>query len=466
MTITPPDTPTPDPAFPQDHTSYDAESAANLIRQKVARIYAEEPGVQTEIAEAQIIEPRSRHQQFIYELNNSGKDLASIQTDWHNYYEQLSTEEKHQVWKEFYDSQSKIVHHSTLIPSTTDAQSTQSVASVPIVQPTQSVTAFTLAKHKNQVKHSDRRLPIPLENPKLKRARSARQIQTAVKNKVTANGKLQAKHHLQSLLFGLGMGVLVIVIFLFGFFNEVFISPFIQPSRVAAATPLIVSSNSVAPTSTPEVIIPKINVEIPVDYTETSTNESVIESDLEQGVVHYPTTSFPGQNGNAAFFGHSSNNIFNKGKYKFAFVLLHTLVDGDTFYLTYNDKVYVYKVINKYIVAPSDVSVLNPVAGQTATATLITCDPPGTSINRLIVVGQQISPDPSTNTQSTASASTPTTAKPTSLPGNGPTLWTTFSRSTAGKATIILVLLTVFMFVVKWINKPKPYEQETPTTST
>ena len=190
--------------------------------------------------------------------------------------------------------------------------------------------------------------------------------------------------------------MIVLIIFLFGFFNEVIIAPFIQPSRTAAATPLIVSSDSVAPTTTPEVIIPKINVEIPVNYSETSTNEADIENALENGVVHYPTTALPGQTGNAAFFGHSSNNIFNKGKYKFAFVLLHTLVPGDTFYLTYNGKVYVYKVISRTIVDPSNVGVLGPVPGQTATATLITCDPPGTSLHRLIVVGQQISPDPST----------------------------------------------------------------------
>jgi len=186
----------------------------------------------------------------------------------------------------------------------------------------------------------------------------------------------------------------VLVIFLFSFFNEVIIAPFIQPSRVAAATPIIVDANTVAPSANPEVIIPKINVEIPVSYSQTSTNESAIETALEDGIVHYPTTVKPGELGNAAFFGHSSNNIFNKGKYKFAFVLLHTLVPGDTFYLTANSKVYVYKVITKTIVPPTEVGVLGPVPGQTATATLITCDPPGTSANRLIVVGQQISPGP------------------------------------------------------------------------
>jgi LPXTG-site transpeptidase (sortase) family protein len=242
-----------------------------------------------------------------------------------------------------------------------------------------------------------------------------------------------------------------LLVFLFGFFNEVIIAPFIQPSRHAAATPLIVSSSSIAPTATPEVIIPKINVEIPTDFSQTTTDESQIENALENGVVHYPTTVKPGEQGNAAFFGHSSNNIFNKGKYKFAFVLLHTLQNGDTFYLTYNGKVYVYKVISRTIVDPSEVGVLGPVPGQTATATLITCDPPGTSLHRLVVVGQQISPDPASN----VAATTPTTKQAASfLPGNGPTLFGRFLRSTIGKIISVVVILVAFIAVIRWINKP------------
>lgn len=435
MTIIPPDSPLQDNPLTDNPKPYDSKAAADLIRDKVARIYAEEPSADSEIAEAEAVPQRSKHQQFMFELNNSGKDLVTIQTEWHEYYQSLPAIEKHEVWQEFYASQPNTIQHAA---SVKPAQAQQ-----------------TLAQHKHQVKHSEHPLPSQPTVSKIREARTTRQIQAVVRDKVTAGGKLKAKHHLQSLLFGLGMGMVVIVIFLFGFFNEVFISPFIQPSRVAAATPIIVSSDSVAPTTTPEVIIPKINVEIPVDYTETSTNENDIENDLEQGVVHYPTTVDPGQDGNAAFFGHSSNNIFNKGKYKFAFVLLHTLVIGDTFYLTYNDKVYVYKVISRTVVSPSDVGVLNSVAGQTATATLITCDPPGTSLNRLIVVGQQISPSITTNTQPTTTVASTTTTVPAQLPGNGPTLWTRFSNTVAGKAIIILVLIAGFIVVLRWINKPR-----------
>ena len=55
-----------------------------------------------------------------------------------------------------------------------------------------------------------------------------------------------------------------------------------------------------------------------------------------------------------------------------------------------------------------------------ATFTLITCDPPGTSINRLVVVGEQISPDPNQNTASTAQKPT---AQVAVLPSNAPSLW-------------------------------------------
>jgi LPXTG-site transpeptidase (sortase) family protein len=217
----------------------------------------------------------------------------------------------------------------------------------------------------------------------------------------------------------------VIAIFLFSFFNEIIIAPFIQPSRHIGSAPLIIDAATASASGTPEVIIPKINVEIPVDYSQTSDNENVIENALESGVVHYPNTVLPGQDGNAAFFGHSSNNIFNPGKYKFAFVLLHTLVDGDTFYLTNNGTVYVYQVVDHKVVPPSDVAVLNDTEGHSATATLITCDPPGTSINRLVVTGVQISPAVTTNTA--APASPQVASEPTVLPGNGPSLWNRFT---------------------------------------
>lgn len=416
MAITPPD--------PAEDSS---RLAADVIRDKVARMYGTEPNALQEEAEAEAAQRRSKHQQFMYELSASGKDLATVQTEWHNYYLSLPEHEKHQVWQEFYAS------HSTMTRP----------------QPTVVEAAHQQAVHKHAVVKKPKRRPS--QKRTIKDLRSPQAIQATIRQTVTAGGQLGIKHHLQSLLFGLGMGSVVLIIFLFGFFNEVIIAPFIQPSRVAAATPIIISPNSVAPTKNPEIIIPKINVEIPVNYNEQSTDETTIENDLQSGIVHYPTTVQPGQNGNSAFFGHSSNNIFSPGKYKFAFVLLHTMLPGDTFYLTYSGKVYVYKVISKTVVDPSDVGVLGPVPGQTATATLITCDPPGTSLRRLVLVGQQISPDVSSNTAAPAPSNNTATE---ALPGNGPTLLNRLAKTVVGKIVLAAVVFAIIGLMYRWVRKP------------
>ncbi len=382
-------------------------AAVTMIREKLAQIYADEPDPIAEEKKAEVARPRSKHQQFMYDLSKSGKTLVEIQTAWHNYYLGLPDTEKHQVWQEFYDA-NNVAHE--LRHTASKAGPTNSP---PHPQPVLSHNYRPRPAAGNVVVSQAAELP--------EDKRTAATIRQAIRNKVSAGGKLRTKHHLQSLTFGLSVGSITLVILLFSFFNEVVIAPFIQPGRNVGATPIIVDPSSVTASSTPEIIIPKINLEIPADFSQTSTNEAIIENALENGIVHYPSTVMPGETGNAAFFGHSSNNIFNPGKYKFAFVLLHELVPGDTFYITYNSKVYIYKVFSRQIVDPSAIQVLNNVEGHTATATLITCDPPGTSLHRLVVVGDQISPDPSTNMNGD-NTSASAVSSDTQLPDNGPSL--------------------------------------------
>ncbi len=389
-----------------------ANPAVELIRHKIDAMYAHEPSVEREMTEMQDQPtPRSVHQQFMYELSTSGKPLAQIQTEWHTYYSRLPDDEKHAVWQEFYEANAR---QSPAYAAYAHKHQQQRASPIPhrrIPEP-QPATMFV----------SD---PDPAPEAQANQKRTTASIKKDIVRHVRARSGVQhkAKQHLKSLLFGLGMGSLVIVIFLFSFFNEVAITPFIHPDPEASATPIILSTDGVAPSSTPEIIIPKISAQLPAIYGNQSLDEKNIQQSLEGGVVHYPTTSVPGQKGNAAFFGHSSNNIFNKGQYKFAFVLLHELVPGDIFYLTYNNKVYSYRVYDKKIVNPDETWVLNPVADKTATVALITCDPPGTTLHRLVVWGEQISPDPAGNDAAQQPA---VQATPEELPGNGPTLWSRF----------------------------------------
>lgn len=377
----------------KDKKDEEANPAVELVRQKIQNIYTDEPDAADE---ERVVEKagknRSKHQQFMYKLSTSGKSLAEIQTAWHNYYVNLSDSEKHEVWKEFYENHSK---QSSYMKAQKSDEHTRIEAAPKRTTHTTSTTSSGV--------------------------RSVAGLREQVLKRVSSRAKLQKKDHLKSLAFGLGMGGIVVVILLFSFFNERFIAPFITPSKTVSTSSIIVNpaDSNVGPES--KIIIPKINVEAPVVFDEPSIEEEAVQRALERGVLHYATTPAPGELGNAAIFGHSSGNIFNAGKYKFAFILLKSLTNGDIFYVQKDGKRYAYKVFDKKIVAPTEVSVLNTIEGKPATMTLITCDPPGTAVNRLVVVAEQISPDPSVNVASKVNQND--SNKPAQLPSNSPSLW-------------------------------------------
>lgn len=405
--------------------------AIELIRKKLNDLYDKEPNAKEEKQEVEHLSTRSKHQQFMHDLSQSGKSLAEIQIAWHSYYANLPDHEKHEVWHEFYANHGQAAE--TVQPVSQHRQEPQEPLPQigqhnpdPIAIPSREHiphhkaginTTIEPTEPKPQPKGAKK----PRKTASHKDTRTAAEVKKQLLSTVHTRSKRKQNAHLQSLFFGLSMGLVVIVVLLFGFFNERFIAPFMTPSRAVSNTPIIIDPNSAAVGKDPLIIIPKINVEIPVVYDEPSIEEAKIQAGLERGVVHYATTASPGEKGNGVIFGHSANNILNKGKYKFAFVLLKRLELGDTFYIHKDGKRYVYKVFDKKIVPPTDVSVLNA-GDKPATMTLITCDPPGTSLNRLVVVGEQISPDPNTNTASTAKPSD-TAGTPSSLPSEGQTLW-------------------------------------------
>jgi sortase A len=204
-------------------------------------------------------------------------------------------------------------------------------------------------------------------------------------------------------------------------YNEVAIAQvkqYISPGA-ALTTPVIVDpTEEVAIGNEPRIIIPKINVDIPVVYDVTTFDETAIQRGLERGVVHYGNTAVPGQIGNNVIVGHSSNNFFNQGRYKFAFVLLSRLDDGDNIILHYKGTRYIYRVFRKTIIEPNDFRLVHQT--DKAIVTLITCDPPGTNWRRMVVQAEQISPDPAG--AEPAPADLPDNIN-TPVPGNAPSIW-------------------------------------------
>ncbi|MGB4759126.1 MAG: class D sortase [Candidatus Saccharimonadales bacterium] len=410
------------PAHKKLLSDKERQSAADLVRSKIDAIYKTQKTMTSELEESGKQEtPESKHQQFMRELSTSGKSLAEIQTDWHNYYVGLPDNEKHEVWQEFYAT-NKRTEAAPRTSEPTRKETTPALAQTfKAAGPRTSKSGVVVSQITNPEppRLRDNRRPMAIKK------RIVKQVKTDAP-KPPKSLKTKRRQKFESLMVGLAAGGAALIIFLFGFFNEYIFAPFMQPGRKVSATPVILSNDGVAPNNNPEVIIPKIGVQIPVDYTLNTVDEATIQNSLNNGVTHYANTVKPGEIGNTAIFGHSSNNIFNKGQYKFAFVLLHKLTIGDTFYLTNNGKAYTYRIFQTKVVDPTETWVLGPVDGKTATAALITCDPPGTTAHRLVVWGEQISPDPNSASQPASAPAVQHASAPTQIAGKGPGAWTRF----------------------------------------
>ncbi len=214
----------------------------------------------------------------------------------------------------------------------------------------------------------------------------------------------------------------VVLLFAFLQYNSLLfgtVQAYISPGAIDPQNIVVDPNTDVAVGPEPKLIIPKINVDVPVVYGANNDHDSMMAA-MKKGVAHFAipgASSVPGQKGNTVLSGHSSNDLFDNGAYKFIFVQLNKLEKGDTIYANYQGKRYTYTVSDKKLVNPTDVSVLLG-TNDKPILTLITCWPIGTANQRIILTADQISPDP---TQATDSPSNNSSSKG-NMPGNGATI--------------------------------------------
>lgn len=123
--------------------------------------------------------------------------------------------------------------------------------------------------------------------------------------------------------------------------------------------------------------IPKLNIDRAVVKTKSD--------DLSKSLVHFLPVSEPGRPGNVAIFGHSTlPQLYNVKDYKTIFTHLPSLNKGDKIIITVKETDYEYEVYEMFVVKPDQVSVLDP-RYDASYLTLVTCVPPGTYWNRLVV---------------------------------------------------------------------------------
>lgn len=156
-----------------------------------------------------------------------------------------------------------------------------------------------------------------------------------------------------------------------------FEDPFIAPGEDISATPVPTPLSS--PTAIrAHLVIAGVNINMPVFLGDT-------EKTLNKGGWLFPTTSRPERGGNSVIFGHrymyrppKSNTFWNLDKVKI----------GDEMVLYWQGKEYKYKVFEKKIVEPNDLSVIQPTSDSRLT--IITCTPLFSTKQRLVVTGTLI----------------------------------------------------------------------------
>jgi sortase A len=221
-------------------------------------------------------------------------------------------------------------------------------------------------------------------------------------------------------------GVVVVLIFLFLQYNRIFISnvmAYVSPGNIDPQNIVVSPNTDIKVGPEPRLIIPKINIDVPVIYDIGNDYDSQMTA-MTKGVAQFAVpgaSSHPGEIGNTVIAGHSSNDLLDSGDYKFIFAQLDKLNAGDTVYANYQSKRYTYIVTKKEVVKPSEV---NKLVYETTepVLTLLTCTPIGTDFNRLLVTAKQIIPSPDQATTTPAKEGD-NKLQDSSIPGNSPTFF-------------------------------------------
>ncbi len=137
------------------------------------------------------------------------------------------------------------------------------------------------------------------------------------------------------------------------------------------------------------IVVPKIAANAKIYPNTDPSNENIYLDVLNKGVAHALGTTFPGEGGHIFLFAHSTDYFWNISVYNAIFYLLYKLEKGDEVNLFYKGQRYVYKVIGKEVVDPSEVQYLTRKTNREF-LTLQTCWPPGTTLKRLLVFAVRV----------------------------------------------------------------------------
>ncbi len=428
----------PNTLTPQEQQS----AAANLIRSQIDALYGDQPVAtpqQSPQAQPQT-QPQPQSRQYITsEPSHTGQAQVSYspqaqqpaagqqptggtlshQLEDINPYERTHTPHPqpqadqwkayHSAWQNYYQKYY-------------EAYYTHQQASTEATGPIGSASNQTAQQSEAKTKYLTQQTDLEKTTEDLSRDQALYELRQKLLGKVrTQAKKIRRSRHFVPIAAALA----VVLIFVFLQYNRVLIASvnaYVSPGSIDQQNIVIDPGSGAEVGPDPRLIIPKINVDVPAIYGIGFDNASQMTA-MESGVAHFAipgANSKPGEVGNTVLSGHSSNDLFDDGDYKFIFAQLDKLNAGDTIYANYEGKRYTYVVTKKEVVKPTEVNKLIYPTNKPM-LTLITCTPLGTAIDRLLVTAEQISPDPA------AAAAAPEGSgqsgnQEAAIPGNSPTM--------------------------------------------
>ncbi|MBI5449086.1 sortase [Candidatus Gottesmanbacteria bacterium] len=132
------------------------------------------------------------------------------------------------------------------------------------------------------------------------------------------------------------------------------------------------------------LIVPKVGINAPVLAGVNPSDPGEYMEALKKGIAHASTSFFPDEDGTVYLFSHSTNYDWFVKDLNAVFYLLKNLDTGDIMVVFYKGRRYTYKLTEKRVVAPSDISYLIPQPGSKRLI-LQTCWPPGSITERLLL---------------------------------------------------------------------------------
>lgn len=128
--------------------------------------------------------------------------------------------------------------------------------------------------------------------------------------------------------------------------------------------------------------IPKLGIKADLSFPLTDSKEEV-EKALIGHVMFFPGSAYPGEKGDVFLLAHSAPNNW-PWDYKI-FNTINQLETGDTILVYFNNRLFRYNVVKNFIIKPGETIV--PTSVGQYSIHLLTCWPPGSSKNRMVVEG-------------------------------------------------------------------------------